>query len=595
MTSQTPRRCHRALRRGLVAVLMLAVTAPAAASARSAESPADLTPRQASSVRADDPTWPASPCYRLPGAASRPSPACLAVRAVLGRSFSRSASATGVAAAPTPPGGPLPCLTQAGVNDRCEQWATAYNDATRYTNSHSDFMAGMVVSRKGDRVFVTGTTVVDDVARATTAAFNATTGALLWVTHGSDNPPSAAVGLVASPDGGTVYVTGVIKVTLSLNQPAYYLYFTAAYDAANGRQRWWQRFVGIGGQFNAPSAIAVSPQGDRVYVTGAMSVPGVGSVPPINYATLAYAARTGKALWGSRYLGDSGQNVPTGLVVSPRGDRVFVTGYSQYFNPSPTPLFKYATVGYAARTGSQLWVARYGSFRDGTSRAAAVAPSPRGDLVFVTGQAQYAGSIGAPQFAYATIAYRAATGRPAWTAQFVGAAGSSDGANDVVVAPRGDLVYVTGASSQPQAVAGNALPSVGVAATVAYAAATGKQVWLARFVSPVPTDNAVGVRLAVDAAGRLAVAAVVGPVPGLAGQAAVVSYDARRGSQSWVARYDLRDPTLAGGNYPVALTYSTKGGRLYREDQMAPVSNTCVPTTTCSDEPSYGLLLSFQP
>jgi DNA-binding beta-propeller fold protein YncE len=331
-----------------------------------------------------------------------------------------------------------------------------------------------------------------------------------------------------------------------------------------------------------------------VFVTGTMTVPGVGSVPPANYATVAYAAGTGKVLWGTRYLGDSGLNVPVGIAVSPRGDRVFVTGYSQYFNPSPTPLYKYATVGYSARTGGQLWAVRYGSFRDGTNMAAALAISPRGDLVFVTGKAQYAGTIGAPQFAYVTTALRAASGRSAWTAQFVGAPGGSDVAADVAVAPRGDLVYVTGGSSENRSVAGNPLPAAGVIATLAYSAASGKQVWLTRFASPVPSDNAVGTRLAVAPSGQLAVGAVIGPLPGLAGQAAVISYDGRQGTQSWVARYDVRDPTLIGGNFPVGLAYHPNGGRLYTEDQMAPLSNTCPPTTSCSQEPGYGLLLSYQ-
>jgi hypothetical protein len=57
----------------------------------------------------------------------------------------------------------------------------------------------------------------------------------------------------------------------------------------------------------------------------------------------------------------------------------------------------YATVAYRAATGKQLWASRYNSPESGDDDADSVAVSPDGTTVFVTGWA----AVG-----YATVAYR---------------------------------------------------------------------------------------------------------------------------------------------------------------------------------------------
>src|SRR5207249_4133212 len=94
-----------------------------------------------------------------------------------------------------------------------------------------------------------------------------------------------------------------------------------------------------------------SPDGTKVFVTG-QSV-GAGS-SFWDFATVAYDAATGTALWTRRYDGAAHENdFARSVAVSPDGTRVFVTGGSEGLG------YDYATVSYRASTGATLWVERY--------------------------------------------------------------------------------------------------------------------------------------------------------------------------------------------------------------------------------------------
>ena len=94
----------------------------------------------------------------------------------------------------------------------------------------------------------------------------------------------------------------------------------------SGAQLWATRYNGTGNNADVATAVAVSPTGGTVYVTGQS----YGTASVVDYATVAYNAATGARQWVARYNGpgNSLSNVPSSVAVSPDGKTVFVTGKS---------------------------------------------------------------------------------------------------------------------------------------------------------------------------------------------------------------------------------------------------------------------------
>jgi WD40 repeat protein len=253
-----------------------------------------------------------------------------------------------------------------------------------------------------------------------------------------------------------------------------YDYATVAYDAATGKQVWVERWNGPFGSYDSASALAVSPDGSTVFVTGSSDDPGNDGF--FDYATVAYDAATGTQSWEMLYY-DTSDAFATGLGVSPDGSTVFVTGYSR----GSTGIGDYVTVAYHAATGNQAWATHYDGPAQGADVAKALGVSLDGSTVFVTGGSN--GSKGHPD--YATVAYDTATGTQVWAKRYGGR--RPDTANALGVSPDGSTVFVTGQSK-----GSNRYDY----ATVAYDATTGTQMWVKRYDGPAHGDdsaNALGV------------------------------------------------------------------------------------------------------
>ena len=182
-----------------------------------------------------------------------------------------------------------------------------------------------------------------------------------------------------------------------------------------------------------------------------------------------------------------------------------------------------ATSSATVPGGTQLWASQYRG-NDQQNYAVAVTASPDGAAVYVTGVTGVAH--------FSTVAYDAGTGATRWSATFYGRGYGQPSA--IAVSPDSSKVFVTGFTSYPNA----CCPDQFV--TVAYDAATGARLWVAR------TFNVLHV-------GSLATAIAVSPdgssvfVAGEAGRnPVVVAYDPATGDQQWVSRYQVPRGGISG-------------------------------------------------
>jgi len=406
---------------------------------------------------------------------------------------------------------PLGGRVHAAASPGTRLWVKRYNGSGFGARALS-----VAASPTGNTVFVTGesTNQAQTALDYATVAYNATTGTQVWAKNyispgtGSDQANAVAV----SPDGKTVFVTGESTGTTSG-----YDYATVAYNATTGTQLWAKRYNGPGNSTDDATSLGVSPTGSTVYVTGYS----VGSTHSYAYATIAYNAATGTQRWIQRYDAHGGfEDTAYSVAVSSTGT-VFVTGSALTGGATGQD---YTTIAYNP-AGTQLWVKNYSGPDNVAGEpdvANAVTASPDGKTVFVTGKIYAGATLG---YIYGTVAYNAATGAQVWAKHYHGPCCSSNGANAAAVSPDNKTVYVTGSI-------GDGLDY----ATVAYNAATGTQVWAKQYHGPGPGFNDA---YSVAASPDSSTVYVTGYSPaanGLFGYA-TVAYDAATGTQQWVQRY----------------------------------------------------------
>jgi outer membrane protein assembly factor BamB len=336
----------------------------------------------------------------------------------------------------------------------------------------------------------------------------------------------SARAVAVSPDGATVFVTG----TSDGGSGSGWDYATVAYRASDGAQLWVTRYNGPANFRDSAAAVSVARDGTKVFVTGT-SADGSNS----GYATVAYGASDGAQLWVKRWAPASCCNYYAAAIVSPGGNRVFVTGHVQ----SQAVTAEYGTVAYNATTGARLWARRYAG-----SGATAIAVSPDLKKVYVTGQSH---------INYGTLAYSARTGTLLW-ARFYGSRRGNDFAHSVAVSPGGRVV-VTGITWSS---------ATGYDyATVAYSPG-GTQLWARRYNGPggnPPPGTSLGdVADAVAAPGNGRVYVTGSSWGGSAtgDDYATVAYDIRTGVRVWLRRYN----GPASGS-DVAGSLAARGGRVF--------------------------------
>jgi hypothetical protein len=363
-------------------------------------------------------------------------------------------------------------------------------------------------------------------------------GTQLWVAryNGPTNSYDIARSLAVSPRGNRVFVTGSSASTPATD------YATVAYNPANGRQVWVARYNGAGNYSDDAYDVAVSPDGSKVFVTGDSD----GGPSSVDYATVAYNAATGKQLWVARYNGGgSSYDIAVGLSVSSDGTKVFVTGESGADGG-------YATVAYNTANGTQLWIAHYiGPAND--DRPFAVRVSPDGTKVFVTGFS-FTSTAGTTD--YATVAYNTTTGAQSWVKRYNGPANGVDNAYHLGVSPDSRTVFVTGESY-----AANGYPDY---LTVAYDALTGSQQWTARYNGPGNSgDSAASLAVSPDGARVFVTGASANATSGV--DFATIAYNTANGAQQWIGRHNggAGDLTVSPDGAEVFVTGASVGATSY--------------------------------
>ena len=357
----------------------------------------------------------------------------------------------------------------------------------RRRSRHYDSPLAAATSPDGKTLFVTGAAYNGyPVGNATDAhivvvAYDAATGQELWSRTWDNHPDGTdtAKTIAVAPNGKTVVVAGVTQ-----NGDNALDYVTVAFDVAKGRVLWSDIHHGLrAGGTDSLNAIAMSPRGDLVYVTGQSA----GSAEfDADYVTIAYDVRRGKVVWQQRFAGidELGSDRAAAIAVSPDGNSVYVTGDSLGHRKTgaTTTQYDYATVAYDARSGTQRWVNRYAGPTAGFNAPIGVVASD--DRVVVTGQSR--GATAEDIRDYGTVAYDAATGAEAWQVRYA-PPNSDEIALDLAMSPDGSTAFVTGSSSPVIR-----YTDIDEAVTVAYSVATGAATWTSRI--DVGAGNAVSGR-----------------------------------------------------------------------------------------------------
>ena len=287
-----------------------------------------------------------------------------------------------------------------------------------------------------------------------TIAYDALTGDELWTACFEDCLSYGDFGaqVDVSGDSMTAIVTGTHQ-----NPDTGYDYAIMAFDMDTGERMWLRHydnnlydpdafpqvpiFRDTDPTLDSPRAIAVSPDGIAVYVTGISR----GHYGLVDYVTVVYETNSGALKGVARFDGTlRGHDRAHSIAVSPDGMQVFVTGQSQ----TPDVGQEVVTIAYDQRLREELWVVRHN-----TSDSESGTPDGRHDIarlieVSADGRTVMVGgdSWGSNSLDWMFVAYDADTGEQQWSGLYDGVLSHADFYRGLAVSEDASRVYLTGHS-----------------------------------------------------------------------------------------------------------------------------------------------------
>jgi hypothetical protein len=243
---------------------------------------------------------------------------------------------------------------------------------TRYMPKGLSYVGGIVVGPQGKTLYVTGYHQDSENTQPAivTMAYAAATGQQRWQRSYTRQKYSVANSAALSPDGKTLYVAGYGGVAGGASSA-----LTIAYQS-DGTVKWVAQyknpFVGATTKGQASAAqLVVGPGGTTIYVVGEAS----NKSGHFDITTFAYSAATGKRLWLARYQARAGGVEPSYLAVAPDGKSVIVTG------PHNGSATGYVLASYNASTGATQWTQKISASRPAVPTGLVI--DPQSDTVYV--------------------------------------------------------------------------------------------------------------------------------------------------------------------------------------------------------------------
>lgn len=222
-----------------------------------------------------------------------------------------------------------------------------------------DKVADVVMSSSQPSVFVVGTALDSDLptypgSQIMVSQVDATTGTAGWVTRSeivNGKGESLEIPVRGLSDGTRVFVVGT-----AVNSAREI--FIQSYDGVYG-QITGSRSVPINAWLNEPADAVI--RGDGMFITGVVGTPNQGGDPYRNLLTMRVNTWGLDVDWVRSFSSPSSNEtneVGTAITVSPDGRRVFVTGST---TSGPYSKGSMVTIAYDATTGERLWLRTLGT------------------------------------------------------------------------------------------------------------------------------------------------------------------------------------------------------------------------------------------